>query len=34
VSQCFGYDPCCSVMVFISSADVTISWLVSTPILR
>jgi uncharacterized membrane protein YkgB len=34
VSQCFGYDPCGSVMVFISSIDVTFSWLVSTPALR
>jgi hypothetical protein len=34
VSQCFCYDPCGSVMVFVSSIDVTFSWLISTPILR
>jgi hypothetical protein len=34
VSQCFGYDPCGFVMVFISSVDVSFSWLVSTPVLR
>jgi hypothetical protein len=34
VSQCFGYDPCGSVMVFVSSIDETFSWLVSTPVLR
>jgi hypothetical protein len=34
VSHCFGYDPCCFIMVFISSIDVTFSCLVSTPVLR
>jgi hypothetical protein len=34
VSQCFGYDPCGSVMVFVFSIDVTFSWLVSTLVLR
>jgi hypothetical protein len=34
VSQCFGYDPCGFVMVFVSSIDVTFSWLISTPVLR
>jgi hypothetical protein len=34
MSHYFGYDPCCSVMVFISSIDVIFSWLVSTPVLR
>jgi hypothetical protein len=34
VSQCLGYDPCGSVMVFVSSIDVTFGWLVSTPVLR
>jgi hypothetical protein len=34
VSQYFGYNPCGSIMVFISSIDVTFSWLVSTPVLR
>jgi hypothetical protein len=32
--KCFGYDPCCSVMVFIFGVDVTFSWLISTPVLR
>jgi hypothetical protein len=34
VLQCFGYDLCCFIMVFISSIDVTFSWLVSTLVLR
>jgi hypothetical protein len=34
VSQCFGYDPCGSVMVFVFSIDATFSWLVSTLFLR
>jgi hypothetical protein len=34
MSHYFGYDPCCSIMVFVFSLDVIFSWLVSTPVLR